>query len=123
MPAIASMVFLGVAPPVGVVALKKRARQSSLATVNDAVTSEPSVSRVARVVVWALLSGSRITSPHPPVARSTKFDTFPAAIRSPKRIPGDRASVDESRGGERRSYSREFVDGNACWRIASQHGE
>src|SRR5271165_3283219 len=87
MPAMASNVFLGVAPPVGVAALKKRARQSSLATVNDAVISEPSVSRVAIVVVMELLSGSISTLPHPPVVRSTRLGTFPAAILRPRGFP------------------------------------
>src|SRR5271165_4759933 len=87
MPAMASNVFLGVAPPVGVAALKKRARQSSLATVNDAVISEPSVSRLAIVMVIELLSGSISTLPHLPVAGSTRLGTFPAAILRPSGFP------------------------------------
>src|SRR5271165_441124 len=51
MPAIASRVSFGVAPPVAVAALKNRARQSSLATVAKALMSEPSVSKFASVVV------------------------------------------------------------------------
>src|SRR5208337_3517178 len=86
-PAIASSVFLGVVPPVGVAALKKRARQSSLATVKDAVISEPRVSKLAIVVVMELLSGSSSTLPHPPVERSTRSGTFPAAIFSPSGFP------------------------------------
>jgi hypothetical protein len=58
-----------------------------LATVAKALISEPSVSKVASVVVWKLLSGSTITLPHPPVAGSTRFGTFPAAIRSPSAFP------------------------------------
>jgi len=42
--------------------------------------SEPSVSNFANVVVIELLSGSRSTLPHSPVAGSTKFGAFPAAI-------------------------------------------
>src|SRR5271157_2084840 len=87
MPAMASRVFLGVAPPVGVAALKKRARQSSLATVNDAVMSEPSVSKLAIVVVIELLRGSSSTLPHLPVAGSTRLGTFPAAILRPSGFP------------------------------------
>ena len=87
MPAIASSVFFGVAPPGGVAALRKRARQSSLATVRKAAISEPSVSRFASVVVWVLLSGSTITLPHPPVVGSTRFGTLPAAMRSPSGLP------------------------------------
>jgi hypothetical protein len=49
--------------------------------------SEPSVSNFANVVVIELLSGSRSTLPHPPVAGSTKFGAFPAAIRNPSGLP------------------------------------
>src|SRR5271154_6275667 len=87
MPAIASSVFFGVVPPVGVEALKKRARQSSFATVKVAVMSEPSVSRLAIVVVIELLSGSSNTLPHLPVAGSTRFGELPAAIRNPRGLP------------------------------------
>ena len=87
MPAIASRVFFGVGAPVGVEALRKRARQSSLPPVANAVMSEPSVSRVARVVVWVLLMGSNSTLPHLPVAGSTRFGALPAAIFSPSGLP------------------------------------
>src|SRR5271154_1058192 len=87
MSAIASSVFAGVAPPIGVAALRKRARQSSLATVKKAVMSEPRVFKFARVVVWVLLIGSRTTLPQVPVAGSTRFGTLPAAIRSPSGFP------------------------------------
>jgi hypothetical protein len=87
MPTIASRVFVGVAPPIGVAALRKRARQSSSATVKKAEMSEPSVFKFASVVVWVLLSGSRITLPQAPVPGSTRFGTFPAAIRSPSGFP------------------------------------
>ena len=49
--------------------------------------SAPSVSNFANVVVIELLSGSRSTLPHSPVAGSTKFGAFPAAIRSPSGFP------------------------------------
>ena len=45
------------------------------------------MSKVAIVVVIELLSGSRSTLPHPPVTGSTRFGTFPAAIRSPSGLP------------------------------------
>ena len=86
-PAIASSVFFGVAPPIGVAALKRRARQSSSATVREAVMSEPSVFKFARAVVCVLLSGSSNTLPQPPVAGSTRFGVFPAAIFSPSGLP------------------------------------
>ena len=110
MPAIASRVFFGVTPPGGVAALKKRARQSSLATVKQAEMSEPSVSRFASVVVLELLSGSSSTLPHPPVTGSTRFGAFPAAILQSERIAGDRFPVDESGSGESRRDGGEFVD-------------
>ena len=77
MPAIASRVFLGVAPPGGVAALRKRARQSSSATVAKAEMSEPSVFKFASVVVWVLLSGSRSTLPHPPVVEIHQVRNVP----------------------------------------------
>ena len=49
--------------------------------------SEPSVSKFAIVVVIELLIGSSSTLPHPPVTGSTRFGTFPAAIRSPSGLP------------------------------------
>ena len=49
--------------------------------------SEASVFRFASVVFWVMLSGSRSTLPHLPVAGSTRFGTFPAAIRSPSGFP------------------------------------
>ena len=45
------------------------------------------MSRFAIVVVIELLSGSSSTLPHPPVERSTKFGTLPAAIRKPSGFP------------------------------------
>ena len=67
--------------------MRKRLRQSLSPTAAKALTSEPSVSRFASVVVWVLLIGSNKTLPHPPVAGSTRFGTFPAAIRSPRGLP------------------------------------
>ena len=87
MPAIASSVVVGAVPPDGVAALKNRLRHASSATVAQAAMSEPSVSSVASVAVWVLLSGSRSTLPHLPVTGSTKLGTFPAAIRSPSGFP------------------------------------
>src|SRR5262245_66389479 len=85
--AIASKVFLGAAPPGGVAALRNRVRQSSSATVQKALRSEPRVFRFASVVVWVLLSGSRSTLPQPPVVGSTRFGALPAAIRRPRGCP------------------------------------
>jgi len=85
--AIASRVFLGFIPEEGVATLRKRVRQSSFELVAKAEIREASVFNFASVVVWVLLIGSRITLPHPPDSRSTKFGTFSAAIRSPRRFP------------------------------------
>lgn len=41
-----------------------------------------SVAKFAIVGVWLLFSGSWMTVPHPPVPRSTKLGTLPAAIFS-----------------------------------------
>ena len=49
--------------------------------------SEPSVSKLASVVVIELLSGLSSTLPQPPVTGSTRFGTFPAAILSPSGFP------------------------------------
>jgi hypothetical protein len=45
------------------------------------------VAKFAIVGVWPLLSGPWIASPHPPVVRSTKLGTLPAAMRSPSACP------------------------------------
>ena len=43
--------------------------------------------KFASVVVQVLLPGSTITLPQPPVAKSTRFGTFPAAIFRPSGFP------------------------------------
>jgi hypothetical protein len=85
--AIASTAFVGALPPAGVAAAKNRLRQLASPTVNEAVMSDPRVFSVASVAVCVLLSGSSSTLPQPPVAGSTRFGTFPAAIRSPSGLP------------------------------------
>src|SRR5215472_8254482 len=120
MPAIASRVFLGVAPAVEVAAWRKRERQSSSATVANALMREPSVFRFASVVVQVLLPGSKITLPQPPVSRSTRLGVFPAAIRSPSRFPQMMSPFDESHGGECRSNRGELVDGDGFRERSSQ---
>ena len=87
MPAIASSVSFGVTPLGGVAALRKRSRQSSLATVANAEMSDPSVFKLASVVFWLLLSESKSTLPQVPVSGFTKFGAFPAAIRNPSACP------------------------------------
>src|SRR5262245_50249031 len=45
------------------------------------------LAKFAIVGVWLLLSGSWIGPPHPPVSRSTKLGTLPAAILRPSALP------------------------------------
>ena len=52
-----------------------------------ACSPDDSVANVAIVGVWPLLSASRMTAPYPPVARSTKLGTLPAAMRKPSVWP------------------------------------
>src|SRR5215469_3235192 len=103
MPAIASSVLFGRTPPIGVAALRKRLRQSSLPTVAKAAISDPSVFSFAKVVFWVMLIGSSSTGPHAPVAGSTRLGTLPAAIRNPSGLP---ASVSPLR-------NRAFVNAEA----------
>ena len=119
--AIASSVVFGAAPSDGVAALRKRARQSSFATVANAVMSEPSVSRFASVVVCVLLSGSRSTLPHPPVDRIDEVRYIPGGDPQSERIPGDRLAFDEAGGGESRRDGREFVDHDLGRRVFPEH--
>src|SRR5262245_32722751 len=87
MPAMASSVFFGAAPPGGVAALRKRLRQSSLDVALKAAISDARVFSLAKVVFWVMLMGSRITLPQPPVAGSTRLGALPAAIRKPSGLP------------------------------------
>ena len=72
--------------------MKKRAHQSSFATVKEAAMSEPSVFRVASEVVWVMLIGSRIALPHLPVAN--KIRHIAGCDAQPERIPGDHCAVE-----------------------------
>ena len=45
------------------------------------------MAKLAIVGVWPLLSGSWMVPPHPPVSRSTKLGTLPAAMRRPSVRP------------------------------------
>jgi hypothetical protein len=82
----ADRVSLGVPPPGGV-AVSNSLPHASGKLVTQADSRMPSVLNLASVVVCELLSGSWITGPRPPVSRSTKFGTLPAAIRSPSAWP------------------------------------
>ena len=56
---------------------------SDLTRVVQAASKSPSVPKMERSVVCVLFKGSWITGPKPPVARSTKLGTLPAAIFKP----------------------------------------
>src|SRR5262245_50343984 len=74
--------------PFGVVAASKSLLHASVVTsVTQPERTSASVAKLAIVGVCALLSGPRIASPHPPLSRSTKLGTFPAAMRRPSSCP------------------------------------
>ena len=79
-------VSVGWAPPGGVAASKSLSHAFSIA-VTQADSRMPSVFSLANVVVCGPFSGSTMTGPRPPVSRSTRFGTFPAAIRNPNSSP------------------------------------
>src|SRR5271169_837812 len=74
--------------PSGLVAAPKRLLHASTFTrvVQPATTSD-SVLKFAIVGVWVLFRASWIMPPYPPVARSTKLATLPAAMRRPSAFP------------------------------------
>jgi hypothetical protein len=120
MPAIASRVFLGVAPSVGVAALRKRARQLSSATVAKAVMASracPS-SRAS----WSGAIDRVQYHFAPPAGRGIhQVRNVSGSDPQPERIPGDRFSVDESRGSERRGHGRELIDRDLGRWLAAKH--
>ena len=61
---------------------KEPAQASALTCVTQPASASASVAKLAIVGVWPLLSGSWMVVPQPPVARSTKLGTLPAAIFS-----------------------------------------
>src|SRR5215471_4545157 len=74
--------------PLGGVAAANNLVQASLTTcVTQPESASASVAKLAIVGVCTLLSGPRIASPHPPVARLTKLGTLPAAILRPSALP------------------------------------
>src|SRR5271157_3880399 len=80
-------VSVGVEPPTGVAAAKNLSHASPLTRVVQPASKFPSVLNVAMLVVCELFRGSRITGPKPPVVRSTRLGTLPAAIRRPSACP------------------------------------
>jgi hypothetical protein len=70
-------------PPRGPCAARKTVSQASGRTrVTQPASTLASVAKLAIVGVWPLFSGSWIVPPQPPVCRSTKLGTLPAAIFS-----------------------------------------
>src|SRR5271156_2291299 len=91
----AAFSVLGGKPPPGGAAAANRLPQASAFTrATQAESRSARVAKLAIVGVWLLLSGFWIASPHPPVTRSTKLGTLPAAMR---RLSGWPWSVVSSR--------------------------
>jgi hypothetical protein len=76
-------VSVGALPVGGVAAEKSLLHASSDTCAAQPASTSANVAKLAIVGVWPLLSGSWMATPHPPVPRSTKLGTLPAAIRRP----------------------------------------
>src|SRR5215471_15549889 len=74
-------VSVGALPPGGVAATNRLLHAFGVTRVTQAESRSASVAKFAMVVVWLLLSGPWIASPHPPFERLTKLGTLPAAMR------------------------------------------
>ena len=61
-------------------AWKSISQAMGVTRVAQPASASASVAKFAIVGVWPLLSGSWMGPPHPPVERSTKFGTLPAAM-------------------------------------------
>ena len=79
----AASVSFGALPRGSVAAANSLLQASAVTRVAQADSRSASVAKLAIVGVWLLLSESWIVVPHPPVCRSTKLGTLPAAIRRP----------------------------------------
>lgn len=73
--------------PGGVEAANSLSQASACTRVMQPASKTPNVFNTAREVVCVLFSGSWITVPHPPVVRSTRLGTLPAAIFRPSACP------------------------------------
>src|SRR6516164_8388030 len=71
---------VGAAPVGGVAAANSLPQASFAARVAQPASTSASVAKFAIVGVWLLFSGPWIASPQPPVPRSTKLGTLPAAM-------------------------------------------
>src|SRR5262249_38032537 len=80
-------VSVGAVPDGGVAAAKSCAHASGTTRAAQPASASASVAKLAIVGVCALLSESWITAPQPPVARSTRLGTLPAAILKPSAGP------------------------------------
>src|SRR5215467_846889 len=80
-------VSVGGLPPEDIAAANRLLHAFGVTRVTQAESRSASVAKFAMVGVWLLLSGSWMASPHPPVERSTKLGTLPAAMRRPSAGP------------------------------------
>src|SRR5271165_5761410 len=80
-------VSVGAAPPGAVAAAKSLLQASPLTRVMQPANRLLSVLIVATVAVCELFRGSWTIGPRPPVLRSARLGTFPAAIRRPSAGP------------------------------------
>ena len=80
-------VSVGTVPLGDVDAANSLLQASGVTRVTQPASTSASVAKFAIVGVWPLLSGSWMVAPQPPVARSTKLGTLPAAIFSPSAWP------------------------------------
>src|SRR5271157_2794892 len=83
----ATSVSVGAAPPGGVATAKSLLQASPLTRVMQPANRLLSVLIVASVAVCELFRGSWTTKPRPPVLRSARLGTFPAAIQRPSAGP------------------------------------
>src|SRR5271170_2703245 len=83
----AASVSVGALPSGPVAAPKKLLHASTVTRVMQPAITSDSVLKFAMVGVWVLFRESWIMPPYPPVARSTKLGTLPAAMRRPSAYP------------------------------------
>ena len=76
----AASVSVGASPFGGFAAWKSISQAMGVTRVAQPASASASVAKFAIVGVWPPLSGSWMGPPHPPVCRSTKFGTLPAAM-------------------------------------------
>src|SRR5262249_48504478 len=83
----AASVFAGATPLGGIEAANSFWHASAVTRATQPERTFARVAKLAIVGVWLLFRESWIVVPHPPVWRSTKLGTFPAAILRPRGAP------------------------------------